>query len=51
MKNELRKWFAYGIRSRKELGDNNNFICPKLADFRAWAMRCLVLDGPKGKLP
>lgn len=51
MKNELRKMFSSGLRARKALGDNNGLICPKMADWRAWAMRCLVMDGPKGKLP
>lgn len=51
MKNELRIMFASGLRTRKTLGDANNLICPKMADYRAWAMRCLALDGPKGKLP
>ena len=50
-KNELRQMFACGVRTRKELGDGNNLICPKMGDFLAWAMRALVMDGPKGKLP
>lgn len=51
MNNETRVMFASGIRARKALGDVNDLICPKMADFRAWAMRALALDGPKGKLP
>ncbi len=51
MKNELRSMFASGLRTRKAIGEANDLICPKLADFRAWAMRSLALDGPKGKLP
>ncbi len=51
MNNELRSMFASGLRARKGGGDANGLICPKMAEFRAWAMRSLALDGPKGKLP
>jgi hypothetical protein len=51
MKNEARKFWAEGVRLRKQLGDDNHLICPRLADYLAWAMRVLGLDGPKGKLP
>ena len=51
MKNELRRMFADGIRARKALGEGNNLICPKMEDYKAWALRSLSMDGPKGKLP
>ena len=50
MNNELRQMFASGIRARKALGENNGLICQKIGDYRAWALRALALDGPKGKL-
>ena len=51
MKNEARKLWVDGIRLRKQLGDANGLICPRLVDYRAWVLRVLGLAGPKGKLP
>ena len=51
MNDELRSMFASGLRARKALGEGSSLICPKVGDYRAWALRSLSLDGPKGKLP